>query len=176
MIWLAIFVINFFCLTSGTEDKRKFLNEFFLSQIHCNINYLWSINYKNWPYVQFHSYYEKKKLPLRSLKYILLENLNLTNIRISPGALKRGSRSTKHTRQQEEKSEIFILIRTRIIREGWLRISPFSLSAVITNSRDKRFIMQLTVINRGESDGAEQPCSHADGGHLRFPRCKFHLT
>lgn len=47
---------------------------------------------------------------------------------------------------------------------------------IIINSRDKRFIMQLTVINRGESDGAEQPCSHADGGHLRFPRCKFHLT
>ena len=47
---------------------------------------------------------------------------------------------------------------------------------VIINSHYKRFIMQLTVINRGESDGAEQPCSHADGGHLRFPRCKFHLT
>lgn len=28
---------------------------------------------------------------------------------------------------------------------------------------------RLTIINRSQSDGAEQPCDDADGGHLRFP-------
>lgn len=35
---------------------------------------------------------------------------------------------------------------------------------------------RLTIINRSQSDGAEQPCDDADGGHLRFPRRGFLLT
>lgn len=35
---------------------------------------------------------------------------------------------------------------------------------------------KLTIINRSQNDGAEQPCDDADGGHLRFPRRGSLLT
>lgn len=35
---------------------------------------------------------------------------------------------------------------------------------------------KLTIVNRSQSNGAEQPCDDADGGHLRFPRRGFLLT
>lgn len=66
--------------------------------------------------------------------------------------------------------EVRTVLRTAVIQAVLMNVVILSAASM------QHAVAVRPVINRGESDGAEQPCSHADGGHLRFPRCKFHLT
>jgi len=59
----------------------------------------------------------------------------------------------------------------------FLKYNAYSLFLANLHIIIRDFQMErLTIINRNQSDGSEQPCDDADGGHLRFPRRGFLLT
>lgn len=49
------------------------------------------------------------------------------------------------------------------------RSQTFSRRSLCYHHHDLKNLTERLTINRSQSDGAEQPCDDANGGHLRFP-------